>query len=120
MKVLVVDDDAVSRLVAEHILVNMGLRVEACDGVDGAMAALSQSLFDLIVCDHLSGPSTGLDLLDEVKGCPIPFVLISNDAQRGEADPDRLAAVSAFIDKPISSEALFAIADEFLNERTFF
>lgn len=120
MKVLIVDDDAVSRLVAEHILVNMGLRVEACDGVDQAMAALSQSLFDLIVCDHNSGMSTGPNLLDELTGCPIPFVLISDDSQRAAVDPDRLTTVSAFIEKPLSTEQLHAVANQFLTDRTLF
>lgn len=115
VKVLVVDDDAVSRLVLEHVLVNMGLEVETGGSVEEAIAALSQSLFDLIVCDHQMPGRTGLDLVDELAACSTPFVLLVDETDRAALTDDRLSAVAACLAKPVPADAVRDMLDAVLR-----
>lgn len=115
VKVLVVDDDGVSRLVLEHLLVNMGLQVEASHSLDGAIAALSQSLIHLVIGAHRLPGNTGLDLCDALVDCPIPFVLLGGPIERRRASDTRLDGVSAFLSEPISTTELHQIVNELIT-----
>lgn len=110
-KVLVIGDDAVSRLVLEHMLVTMGLDVVTGDSVDEAVRALSQSLFDLIVCDYLMPERTGLELLAEAAECPTPFVLVAGEADWHELGEAPINGVAAHLTKPVSNRELVDVVN---------
>lgn len=84
MKVLVVDDDIVSRMVLMHLIDNCGQYeiVEADDGED-AWVKLEQGLAPGIVfCDLRMPRLSGMELLARVKAVPrlggTPFVLVTS------------------------------------------
>jgi len=112
MKVLVVDDDVVSRMMLMHLVDNCGNYeiLEAEDGAD-AWRQLQAGLRPAIVfCDLRMPHLSGTELLTRVRAAPelagLPFVLVSaaNDsATMGEADA---LGANGYVIKPFRIEGL--------------
>ncbi|MEM7093248.1 MAG: response regulator [Actinomycetota bacterium] len=117
MVVLVVDDDPVSRLVAEHILRSGGHEVVGAESAEEARQILDVEGGDiaLIVCDYNMPGANGLDLLDElhrdevVVPCP-PFILLTGVGEEDELDDARAGDVSGYLTKPVQSGELLEMA----------
>lgn len=117
MVVLVVDDDAVSRLVAEHILRSGGHDVIGAESAEDALAVLDteRDTVQLIVCDYNMPGASGLDLLDQLHcneildPCP-PFVLLTGVGEEDELNDERAGQVSGYLTKPVQSGELLALA----------
>jgi len=111
LRVLIVDDDMVSMLVAEHILRNAGHVVVTASNADEARATLqagSESI-DVVLCDYHMPGQTGLDLLAslmEKSGEVPPFILLTGVGEADELDDDRVTHVTGFLTKPVQSNAL--------------
>jgi two-component system chemotaxis response regulator CheY len=112
MKVLVVDDDVVSRMMLMHLVDNCGTYeiLEAEDGAD-AWRQLEAGLRPAIVfCDLRMPHLSGTELLARVRARPelagLPFVLVSaanDDATIGEADA---LGADGYVVKPFRIESL--------------
>ncbi len=105
-RVLVVDDDAVSRVVLQHMLGAQGFEVLEAHSVDEALEILSGASVDLVVCDYLMPDRNGLDLLEALGNDAPPFVLLTGTLARERLNDDRVAGVDAYITKPVSTEEL--------------
>ena len=115
MVVLVVDDDAVSRLVIEHILQGGGHQTVAVESAEEAEAHLATSAdpVDAIVCDYMMPGATGLDLLEKLAGDDgdVPFVLLTGISEADDLDDSRVEAVSGYLTKPVQSVELLELVD---------
>ena len=112
MKVLVVDDDVVSRMMLMHLVDSCGDYeiLEAEDGAD-AWRQLEGGLLPAIVfCDLRMPRLSGTELLARVRGAPklagLPFVLVS--AANDGATMDEACALGAngYVTKPFRIEGL--------------
>ncbi len=120
-KILVVDDDSVSRLVISHIIAKAGhdvLTAESAENarqqIDGAHAA--RSGIDLIVCDYLMPDESGLDLLASLDSSTRPpFVLLTGVGDRAKFDDERIDDVTDFLTKPVESDELTAVIERCLQ-----
>lgn len=110
--VLAVDDDPVSLVVLRHMVGRLGCRVVAATGVNTAREALADTAVDLVVCDYALPDGTGLDLLDDAAS--VPFVLLTGVAERHEMGDERIAGVTDYLTKPVSSEQLAAVVTSLL------
>lgn len=63
VRVLHVDDDAMSRVVMEKVLRHLGCLPLAAEGVESALAAAKEGTFDLVITDHRMPDGGGLALL---------------------------------------------------------
>jgi CheY-like chemotaxis protein len=112
--VMVVDDDAVIRLVLSEAMRDAGLQViEASCGADAMSYLRSAAAVDLIFSDiQMAGPDDGLLLADEVRGNypALPVILTSS----GEK-PARLRDAEIFIRKPYRLEDIVAMVRENLG-----
>lgn len=122
MKVLVVDDDVVSRMVLMHLIDSCGEFdiVEAENGAD-AWARLEDGLHPLICfCDLRMPRLSGMDLLRRVKQHPtlraMPFVLVSSAADRATATRAADAGAAGYVVKPFEAYQVRAHLDA-LRER---
>lgn len=109
MKVLVVDDDVVSRMVLMHLIDSCGNFdiVEAENGAD-AWRQLEAGLRPLICfCDLRMPQLSGMELLLRVKGHPglaaLPFVLVSSAADRETALRAAGAGAAGYVVKPFEA-----------------
>jgi two-component system chemotaxis response regulator CheY len=114
MKVLVVDDDVVSRMVLMHLIDGCGAFdiVEAEDGED-AWRQLEQGLRPVICfCDLRMPRLSGMDLLRRIKAdatlARMPFVLGSAASERATADQAVELGAAGFLVKPFQGEQVRA------------
>lgn len=114
MKILVVDDDVVSRMVLMHLIDRCGSFeiVQAQDGLD-ALQLLENGLRPaLCFCDLRMPRLSGMQLLERVKTdpvlCTMPFVLMSVAAERATMRQADDAGASAYLVKPFGFEQVKA------------
>jgi two-component system, chemotaxis family, chemotaxis protein CheY len=111
-RVLVVDDSALARRTARHILERAGYMVtEAEDG----MAALEKYALerpDLVLLDLVMKGMYGLDVLTKLRQLDpgARVVVVSADIQRPSRDAAAAAGAIAFVNKPIDETELRAVA----------
>ncbi|WP_431476944.1 response regulator [Massilia eburnea] len=122
MKVLVVDDDVVSRMVLMHLIDGCG-KFEIVEAEDGAEAW--QQLEDglrpgIIFCDLRMPRLSGIELLQRVRGhgelAEVPFVLVSSATDKETVQQATLAGATGYIVKPFQSEQVRAHLGAFLDQ----
>ena len=110
MKVLVVDDDVVSRMVLMHLIDGCGQFdiVEAEDGAD-AWQQLEDGLRPAICfCDLRMPRLSGMQLLQRIKADAelkaIPFVLVSSATDRDTVETATQSGAAGYIVKPFAAD----------------
>ena len=122
MKVLVVDDDVVSRMVLMHLIDSCGSFeiVEAEDGAD-AWAQLEAGLRPAICfCDLRMPRLSGMELLQRVKAHPeissVPFVLVTSANDKDTVQEATRAGATGYIVKPFQAEQVRVHLADFLDQ----
>lgn len=111
LRVLVVDDEPVMRLVLRNRLRQLGFADvdEATDGHD-ALAKLRADSFGLVLSDWNMQPMNGIELLRSVRSDPqlkgLPFILATGEGRDAHVAAARAAGVSGYLLKPVEVEAL--------------
>jgi len=103
--ILLVDDNATNRAIAQTILARAGVRiVEARDGFE-AIAAASSERFDVILMDVHMPDMTGLEATRAIRALPAPhgdtpIVALTASAYQEDRDQCRAAGMNDFLPKP--------------------
>lgn len=111
LKVLVVEDHEINRLVLSEYLTIIGVQFEmAGDGLD-CLDRLREERFDLILMDKNMPRMNGLEATAAIRASDapwsnIPIVALTADAMLGERDKLLAAGMDAFITKPVRIEEL--------------
>jgi PAS domain S-box-containing protein len=112
LHILVVDDDADMRDLAEFILVQHGAQVRVTKSAAEAMAALSQCVPDVLLCDIGMPDMDGYQLIHQIRewsleqGGAVPAIALT--AYAGEYDKQQAlnAGFQQHMAKPVEPEAL--------------
>lgn len=122
MKVLVVDDDVVSRMVLMHLIDSCGNFdiVEAEDGVD-AWEQLENGLRPSICfCDLRMPRLSGMELLQRVKGDAtlntMPLVLVSSATDRETVQHATQSGAAGYIVKPFQADQVRVHLGAYLDQ----
>lgn len=122
MKVLVVDDDVVSRMVLMHLIDSCGSFdiVEAEDGAD-AWQQLEDGLRPAICfCDLRMPRLSGMELLQRVKAHPeinsMPFVLVTSANDKDTVQEAARFGAAGHIVKPFQAEQVRVHLVDFLDQ----
>ena len=117
--VLVVDDNKTNRLILAEMLTQWGMRPEAVDGADAALASLRRATaerrpFKLVITDLHMPDVDGCTLFERIRAIrecsALPVFMLSSSAQGGESARCRQIGISAYLTKPVRpSELLDAI-----------
>lgn len=116
LRILVVEDDEATRLVAARFLKNMGHRViEAADGYV-AVEAVRRRMPDLVLMDislpRMDGIETAARLRQEGGAKRLPILAMSAHVFKGEIEHYLESGMDAFVSKPLTPEGLaLAMAD---------
>jgi CheY-like chemotaxis protein len=113
MKILIVDDSTIQRMILRRILTRLGyFVVEAANGLVAA-EKLAQNP-DVIVCDLLMPRVDGYELLAHMKerGHTIPVVVASADFHPTVRDTCRGLGAVGFIDKPYEADQIRSVLAE--------
>ena len=110
MKVLVVDDDIVARMMLMHLVDSCGNHaiLEAEDGADAWRQLESGLRPDIVFCDLRMPHLSGLELLQRVRAgadmAALPFVLVSAASDGATLDEAAALGASGYIVKPFRQE----------------
>jgi CheY-like chemotaxis protein len=115
MRILVADDDLVSRLAMEDVLQQCG-RPEIVVAEDGAIAWASingAAFFDLLCLDVRMPPPDGLELVTRLRSSAalrrVPAMLITSTADRDTVLTATRADLQGFIVKPVGPDTVTRI-----------
>jgi two-component system, sensor histidine kinase and response regulator len=115
-RVLLVDDNAVNRRVAEHQLRKYDCIVtSACDGVAGVAAAMSDD-YDLILMDCQMPLLDGFDATRQIRireqpGMRVPIIALTANAMAGDRELCLTAGMDDYLAKPLDPVALATCID---------
>ena len=109
MHVLVVDDSAMTRMVAKNSLKNLGI-TEISEAEDGAKAlqVLEAGAIDIVFSDWNMPNMSGIELLREVRQRwpAMPFIMITTEGSKDKVMEAIQNGVSDYLSKPFTPEAL--------------
>lgn len=119
-RLLVAEDNAVSRLVVVRMLENLGFQVDAVATGLEALAALDRTSYDLILLDcqlpELDGFATAAAIRARCAGgSRIPIIALTALALPSERERCFAAGMDDYLTKPVSRGALVAVLDRWLR-----
>jgi CheY-like chemotaxis protein len=113
LSVLVVDDLAGARRYMQQVLIALGVgKVTVTPDGESAIAALREEPPDLLLCDYVMKPMSGLDLVREVRhgaASPnryLPILMVSAFASEERVASARDGGVTEFLAKPLTVRRL--------------
>ncbi|WP_054692743.1 response regulator [Syntrophomonas palmitatica] len=122
MKILLVDDDELSRSSIARFLKNNGHHVIECSNGMKALNRFSQEKFHLVISDVQMPAMSGIELISQIKRSPggqaVNTILISG-YDKPELTSDIDNTICAYLRKPINIEQLLEIINR-LEERLWF
>ena len=115
-RVLLVEDNAVNRRVAEHQLTRLGCIVGiAANGVE-AIAKVNAARWDLVLMDCQMPVLDGFDATREIRrhepaGRRVPIIALTANALSGDREACLAAGMDDFLSKPLEPAALAACVE---------
>lgn len=118
-RILVVDDDAINRLVAASQLEDLGFEAEAVASGEQAIEAVERQSFDGILMDcqmpELDGYETTRRIRrQEASGRRMVIIAVTAHAMKGERERCLAAGMDDYLAKPFRGEELRALLDRWL------
>jgi signal transduction histidine kinase/ActR/RegA family two-component response regulator len=118
-RVLVVDDDAVNRSVAEMLLQGAGLRVDTAEDGQIAVGMVQAAGYDLILMDMQMPTLDGVAATREIRRLPgmeeTPIIAITANAFVEDRKICLDAGMNDFLSKPFEPEKLYAISLKWMS-----
>ena len=117
-RILLVEDNAVNRLLAQMLLERRGHTVVLAGNGREALDLLAQQSFDLVLMDVHMPEMGGLEATaairekEKVTGRHLPVIAMTAEAMKGDEERCRRAGMDGYVAKPIKSSVLFAAIDE--------
>lgn len=110
LRVLVVDDNPVNRLVAQRLLDKCGCVVETVSDGPTALEAVAQRAFDVVLMDVQMPEMDGLETTRRIRaqGVDTRIIGVSASAANEDVDGCRRAGMNDFLAKPVTHERLVA------------
>jgi DNA-binding NtrC family response regulator len=119
-RILVVDDDPLSRSFLENAFLSLGVKVQAVDDGFAAGRLLEKTEFDLVVSDQKMPRVTGLELLDHLRkaGNDVPFVLATAFGTTELAVKALRAGADDVLVKPVALEQIELVLERLCKRRS--
>ncbi|MCH8488555.1 MAG: response regulator [Oceanicaulis sp.] len=109
--VLLVDDNAINRMVARSFLETTGAVVTEAESGGAALDLFAAGRFDLVLLDAhmpvMSGEET-LHSLRRLPGGDAPVIALTADAMQGDEERYRAMGMDGYVAKPISKDVLLS------------
>lgn len=121
-RILLVDDDRMSRLLAQNVIEGLGYEVVVLGDGRGAAEADATGDFDAIVMDCQMPYMDGFEATAEIRrrqahsqGARTPIIGLSARAMTGDEDTAIAKGMDAYITKPVSARKLQAALEQVLG-----
>jgi two-component system, sensor histidine kinase and response regulator len=119
LRILVVDDNAVNRLLAVRLLERRGHIVSVATNGQHALASLHDSLHDLVLMDIQMPEMDGYEAtaaireLEKSTGAHIAIVAMTANAQPSDRDRCLRSGMDDYVAKPLDATELYRVIDTF-------
>ena len=115
-RVLLVEDDQVSRKVAEKMLEKLGYQTVAAENAHKALHLIQSHSFDLVLMDVKMPDMDGLEATQQIRTLApelkdIPIVAMTAYAMEGEPEKFLEAGMDDYIAKPVDKDELLAVIE---------
>ena len=118
-RVLVVDDNAVNRMVARRLVERLGLEATAAESGEAALALLEEEPFSLVLMDVQMPGMDGLEATRRIKAHAalghLPVVGLSANALSADRARGLEAGMTDYLAKPLRKESLAAVLEAHLG-----
>lgn len=113
-KILVVDDEAVLRMLIVDSLEDLGHPIDEADNGFDALDLINTVDYDVILLDYMMPGMTGIDLLEKVDKSLENTSVVMLTAKTQDKDQQRAdeAGVDVFMKKPFSPIELYHLVEE--------
>jgi two-component system sensor histidine kinase/response regulator len=114
LRVLLVEDNEINRMVATNLLAKRGHAVATATDGREALAALERQEFDLVLMDIQMPEMDGLQATTRIRekeegtGRRLPIIGLSARAMKGDRETALAAGMDAYVTKPVRGPELFA------------
>jgi signal transduction histidine kinase/CheY-like chemotaxis protein len=120
--VLVVDDNEINRIIAQHMLEDFGLTVAIAENGKEALAQLQKQQFDLILMDCEMPIMDGYEASRKIRAMQsleerTPIVALTADAFDENRKKCKEAGMDCFLSKPIMQSVLLDVAQRWIKTR---
>jgi len=120
-KILLVEDNAVNRMVASITLSQYGAIITEAQNGQEAVDAVKENCFDIILMDMqmpvLDGVEATKVIREDIQST-VPIIALTANAIKGESDKCFAAGMNDFVSKPFEEEQLVAVISKWLNKET--
>ena len=111
LRILVVDDVAANRQIAQAMLRSAGHVVEVAEDGVSALLALTQGTFDAVLMDLQMPTMDGFEATRRIRalpppGCDVPVIALTASALPDQIEATRRAGMDAHLAKPLDRNAL--------------
>jgi DNA-binding response OmpR family regulator len=115
-KILLVEDEKPLCLLYEEELKGEGYEITAVTDAEGALAALGEGAFDLIVTDIRMPGKNGIELITQIMGLRKDIPIIINSAYQSYKEDFMTWAADAYVVKSASLDELKAKIKQLLGD----
>ena len=122
-RILVIDDDLITREIIAFTLTNEGYKVQLANNGQEGLNLAKEDVFDLIISDLHMPVMNGLDFCSELKSLQeyklTPFLFVSSDKKRNYRIKGLAEGADDFILKPLDPKLLLAKVKACLKKYIF-
>jgi two-component system, sensor histidine kinase and response regulator len=128
VRVLLVDDNAVNRMVVAKSLEAAGASVQEAESGDAALQILAmhaeknEAICDLVLLDGQMPGMDGYATAQRIHSMPLyadtPMVMLSSAGVKGDAQRARTVGISGYLSKPLARDELLQLLGKVLGHRT--
>lgn len=120
-KLLLVEDNPISRKVEQKLLQEAGYEVDCVDNATAAIGSVEKGTYDLILMDIELKDMDGLDATKAIRQlpapiCDIPIIAVTAHSSMKDREKCLVAGMNDYISKPINITFLKMTIDQWLNE----
>ncbi|WP_320158948.1 response regulator [Marinobacter litoralis] len=122
MRVLLVEDNPVNRILTQRLLEKLGCEVTAANDGEAAMSLWQQHTFDLIFMDCLMPQMDGFEATRRLRAWEqknnrlrVPVVALTASAMEKDEERCRAAGMDVFVAKPVNLEMLRAVLEQYCH-----
>ena len=123
-QLLVVEDNEVNQLVAEHMLEKCGYKVTMANNGEQALSLIGQRRFDLVLMDIQMPVMDGEEATKHLKASPetkdIPVIALTANVMRSDTERYKQIGFAAVIGKPFIQQDLQEAIQKVLNSHVKF
>lgn len=119
LRILVVEDEPMLRLLSEKMLTKQGAKVTSCENGLSALNAFDSTEFDLVLTDLMMPEMDGYSLTAAIRktGANTPIIAVTAAVVGEETDEALLVGADSFISKPISPQKVIEVMNKIVQLR---